>query len=162
MHWFVWFCFLTAPALVGVAFTLSTSQPNEYRSVGVVGAIGLLWLFAAYRLKKYLTASKPNTWVRWWVTLAVFLPLVGFFVRSLGHNPAIVGVFQRHERAMERLGPADIAPAAPSRQALSWVEVRELLARMRPCAGRFSIQILTSLPPAWWLIAFGIAVWRGK
>jgi len=162
MPWPIWFCFLTVPALVGVAFTLALWPKGEVQGLGVVIFVGTGWLFAAFYLKNYWKTVTPRHWIRNWIALLVILPLVLFFTISLTRDPGVVGVFQRHSKANERLGPGTLAPTAPSRHALSWSELGELVACVLPRAGRFSIQLLTSLPPAWWLLAFGIAIWRGK
>ena len=162
MPWFIWFSFLTVPALVGVAFTLSMSPNSDFQGIGTVIFVGVNWLVAAYQLKNYLKTVKPQRWPQTWMILLVILPLVVLFAKSLSHDPGVVGVFQRHSKAAERHGPGLLAPTAPSRHALSWTEVGELLACMRPRAARFSLQLLTSLPPTWWLIAFSIAVWKGQ
>jgi len=162
MPWIVWFSFLTVPALVGVAFTLALSPTSGFRTIGVVIAVAVGWLSGAYLLQQYLKKTKPRKWVRWWITAVVILPLTLLFLKTLAHDPAVVGVFERHAKTNERQGPGQLAPAAPSRHVLSWAESCDLVACMRQPATRFSIQLLTSLPPAWWLIAFGIAVWRGR
>lgn len=162
MPWFVWFCFLTAPAIVGVAFTLAC--PNSTRSSGLsaVIAIGFLWLVAAFLVQKQLREFQPCGWVRWWMLLCLVLPLCGLFANSLRGDAALVGVFERHNKAVAQRDPGILAPAAPSRYALSWSELCEMFACVRPRAWRYSLQLLTCLPPVWWLAAFGIAVWRGK
>jgi hypothetical protein len=162
MPWTVWFSFLTAPAIVGVAFTLSLPPHSTLRSIGVVIFVAVTWLFVAYQLKKYLKTTRRQRWVPLWITSMVILPLFMLFLISLSHDPGVAGVFQRHSKINEQRGPGYLAPAAPSRHFLSWSEATELLACMHGPAVRFSIQILTSLPPAWWLVAFGFAVWRGK
>ena len=162
MPWVIWFCFLTVPALVGVAFTLALWPNGEVQGLGVVICVGTVWLVAAYHLKNHWKSVTPMRWIRNWVATLVILPLVLLFTISLARDPGVAGVFQRHSKANARLGPGKLAPTAPSRHALSWSESGELVACVSPCAGRFSLKVLTSLPPAWWLLAFGIAVWRGK
>ena len=161
MPWFDWFCFLTAPAVVGVAFTLSC--PDSTRSTGLSAmiAIGFFWSVAAFLAQKQLREFKPQGWVRWWMLLCLLLPLGGLFANSLRSDPAFLGVFERHNKAVALRDPGGLAPAAPTRHALSWSEVGELVACVRPRAWRYSLQLLTCLPPVWWLAAFGIAVWRG-
>lgn len=161
MPWFVWFSFFTAPVLVGVAFTL-TSSANDPGNLGTVLLAGGLWALLAYQLKRFLKNARPQTWARRWVVLAVVCPLLTLFTLSLGKDAEIRQVFKRRAEASQQPEPDGLAPSAPSRRMLTWHETRVLAALVQPHAVRFSVQLLTSLPPAWWVIAFGIAIWKGR
>ena len=162
MPWFIRFCFLTLPPVVGVAFTLAVPASDGSHNLTTVAVVGLAWLGAAYYLQRKLRESEHPKWVRRWILWCVVLPLVGLFAHSLRYDPATVALFDRHSTASVQQGPGELAPAAPHRHALTWGELGELLASVQPCAARFSQQLLTSVPPAWWLAAFVISVWKGK
>ncbi len=133
MPWFVWFCFLTAPPVVGVAVTLAC--PESTRSSGLIAvmAIGFFWLVAAFLALKKLREFHPQGWVRWWVLLCLVLPLGGLFAHSLRGDPALVGVFDRHNQAVALRDPGGLAPAAPTRT---------------PCRGPKSANWLQACGPA--------------
>ena len=161
MPWYVLFSFLTFPAVVGVAVTVSLPLSKEYQGIGTVVAAGLVWVLAAIQLKKSLGESRPKHWAKWWMLLAIVLPLVALWMASLTNDPAIGDFSHHHHRAVDsRHG--ELPAAAPSRHALSWSETKQLLALLQPRVVRFGIQLVSSLPALWWLLAFGIAVWRAK
>ena len=162
MPWFIRFCFWTAPVLVGVAVTLALPPTGGIPGLGVVLVIGLVWLVAAHQVKNGLKATQTRHWAILWFAILVVAPVVGSFVAVAIRDPGVAGVFQRRALNDERIGPGSFAPSAPARHILSWSEVGELFARVRPLMMRFAIQLLTSLPPVWWFIAFGIAIWRKK
>jgi hypothetical protein len=159
---FITFCFLTAPPLVGVAFTLAWPSTAEFQGSRAVVLFGAGWVVAAYLSQKYLRGLKPLSWARWWILSALALPFAGLFAISLVDDPAFIDAFERHDRAVEQRGPGGLAPSAPSRHALSRAEVGEWFALVQQRAVRFAIQLLTCVPPLWWLAAFGLAAWRKK
>ena len=60
MPWFVWFCFLTAPPVVGVAFTLSCPDSTRSNGLSAVMATGFFWLVAAFLTQKKLREFQPQ------------------------------------------------------------------------------------------------------
>lgn len=162
MPWFIWMCFLTVPAMVGVACTLASNNANDPKGINTVVLAAGVWLFVAYHLKNQLKDRTPTRWVRWWFSLAVVVPLVTLFVISLGHDPAVKSLVQSRLRASEKADPKGLAASAPARRAFTWAETKQLLARMHPLALDFGAKLFTSMPPAWWFIAFGVGLWRGK
>ena len=162
MPWFIRFCFLTAPVLVGVAVTLALPTMVSIPGLGLVLVIGLVWLAAAFQIKNSLKATQTRHWAILWFAILVVAPIAGSFLAVAIRDPGVAGVFQRRALHDERVGPGNFAPSAPARHILSWSEVGELFARVRPLMTRFAIQLLTSLPPVWWFLAFGIAFWRKK
>lgn len=162
MPWYVLFSFLTFPAVVGVAVTVSLPLSKEFQGIGTVVASGLLWVLAAIQLKKSLIGATPEKWAKWWMLLAIVLPLVTLWIASLAQDPAISDFFHHHHKAVDSRQGSELPAAAPSRQALSWSESKQLVALVLPRAMRFAIQLASSLPPLWWLLAFGIAIWRSK
>lgn len=162
MPWFIWMCFLIVPPMVGVAVTLASDKPDDPKGINTVAFVCLLWLFVAYHLKNYLKRNWPNQWVRWWVTLSVVLPIVFLFFVSLKKDPLVASHLQQIANASKQVEQKGLAPAAPAARALTWAETRKLLARMLPYSRDYSVKLLTSVPPAWWFIAFGVGLWRGK
>ena len=132
MPWYVWFCYLTAPPVVGVAFTLSCPDATRSSGLSAVVAFGFFWFLAAILAQKKLSEHRPQAWARWWIPLCLVLPLGGLFANSLRGDPALLGVFERHSRAVAQRDPGGLAPAAPTRHALSWSEVGELVACVSP------------------------------
>lgn len=162
MPWFVWMSFFTAPCLVGVAVTLAWPILASDGSVVAVLVIGLLWVIGAWQLQRYLKAKRPHSWSIRWTILSVVLPLVVLGGITNSREPAVAEVFVRHDAAINRVRNENLAPAAPSRQMLSWKEVLELVACVHAPTRRYLMYLLTSLPPAWWLVAFLVAIWKGK
>lgn len=162
MPWYVLFSFLTFPAVVGVAVTMSLPLSKEFPGIGTVVASGLLWVLAAIQLKKSLIKATPEKWAKWWMLLAIVLPLVTLWIASLAQDPAISDFFRHHHKAVDSRQGSELPASAPSRHALSWSETKQLLALLQPRVVRFGIQLASSLPPLWWLLAFGIAIWRSK
>ncbi|MFO0847108.1 MAG: hypothetical protein U0871_00925 [Gemmataceae bacterium] len=162
MPWFVWMCFLTVPVLVGVAYTLAAdtaADPNQMNAVVVTAGV---WLFVAYHLKNHLREGHPAGWVRRWVGLAVALPLGTLFALSLRHDPGVRQLVEARLRAAHAPDAGGRAAAAPARRALTWAETRDLLARLQPLALDFAFKLFTALPPAWWFVAFGVGLWKGR
>ena len=162
MPWFVWMCFLTVPVLVGVACTLASHNANDPKGINTVVIAAGVWLFVAYHLKNYLRERAPNHWARWWFSLTVVVPLLTLFVLSLGHDPGVRTLVDSRAQASEKPDPNGLAASAPARRALTWAETKQLLARVHPLAVDFSLKLFTSLPLAWWFLAFGVGLWRGK
>lgn len=162
MPWFVWMAFLTVPALAGVAWTLAANTASDPKAITDVAAAGGVWLFVAYHLKNHLRDRAPTRWVRAWFALAVVGPLLTLFVASLRHDAGVRALVEARMRASEGPDPDGVAAAAPARRALTWAETKELLARLQPPAGDFAFKMFTAVPPAWWFVAFGVGLWRGK
>jgi hypothetical protein len=162
MPWFVWMCFLTAPVLVGVACTLASDAPNDPKGAETVFLAGGVWLFVAYHLRHHLEERTPARWVRWWVSLCVVVPLVSLFVASLRHDAGVMRLVEARQREGEKPAADGAAAAAPVRRAFTWAESKQLVARVRPLAADFAMKLFTSMPPAWWFVAFGVGLWRGK
>ncbi|MFO0936214.1 MAG: hypothetical protein U0798_06840 [Gemmataceae bacterium] len=162
MPWFIWMCFLTVPVLVGVACTLASDKPDDPKGINTVFLTAGIWLFVAYHLKNYLRDATPKKWVRWWVVLTIVLPLVAFFILSLRKDAGIQRILQSRAEVAERIDRTGLAASAPSKRMLSWAETKEVVSRVQPHAVHFAIKLLTSIPPAWWFIAFGVGLWRGK
>lgn len=162
MPWFVWTAFLTVPVLIGVAWTLAANTANDPKAVGSVAVAGGVWLFVAYHLKNHLRDGTPSRWVRWWFALAVVAPLLTLFVASLRHDAGVRTLVETRLRASEKPDPGGLAAVAPARRALTWAETKELLARLQPLAGDFAFKLFTAMPPAWWFVAFGVGLWRGR
>jgi hypothetical protein len=160
MQWFVLLCTLIVPFLVGVATTIAMATPPVHGFAIVIG-VALLWLVVAHKVRTVLREHKPKTWIRWWVITTAILPLAGLFAKSVANDPAVVAIFERRADANRKLDPNAVAPAAPARHLLTWRETLELLDSLQQPAGRFFWPLLTSLPPTWWAIAFGIALWKG-
>jgi len=162
MPWFIWMGFLTVPVLVGVACTLASNNANDPKGINTVAIAAGVWLFVAYHLKNHLRDRSPKRWVRWWFTLTVVVPLVALFVLSLGHDPTIRKLVDSRLQASGKPDPQGLAASAPAKRALTWAETKQLLARMHPLAIDFSAKLFTSMPLAWWFIAFGVGLWRGE
>lgn len=162
MPWYVWMQFLTVPVMVGVGCTLTSNNANDPRGINTVGLAGAIWLFVAYHLKNHLRDGTPKRWVRWWVTLTVVLPLVTLFVLSLRHDAATCKIVDARLAASDKADPKGLAAAAPARRALTWAETKQLFARVYPLGVDFGAKLLTSMPVAWWFIAFGVGIWKGE
>jgi hypothetical protein len=162
MPWYVWMGFLTVPVMVGVGCTLASNNANDPKGINTVAVAGGVWLFVAYHLKNHLRDRTPKRWVRWWVSLAVVLPLATLFVLSLTHDRAVRKIVDARLEAGATPDPKGLAAAAPARRALTWSETKQLLARVHPLAIAFGAKLFTSMPVAWWFIAFGVGVWKGE
>jgi hypothetical protein len=163
MPWFIWMMFLTVPVMVGVGCTLVANNANDPKGISTVGMAGGIWLFIAYHLKNHLRDGTPKRWVRWWVTLTVILPLLALFVLSLQHDPSVRKIVDARLAMSSKPDPKGLATAAaPATRALTWPETRQLLARVHPLALDFVAKLFTSMPVAWWFIAFGVGVWKGE
>jgi hypothetical protein len=162
MPWFIWMCFLTVPVMVGVGCTLASDKPYDPKGFPTVVLVGGVWLFLAYHLKNWLRSHRRDCWAGRWFMLAVVLPIVTLFMVSLNHSPEIKKLVQARIAASEKSDRQTIAAAAPTRRALTWAETRQLLAHMQPLALVFAIKLFTAMPAAWWFLAFGIGLWKGK
>jgi uncharacterized membrane protein YeaQ/YmgE (transglycosylase-associated protein family) len=162
MPWFIWMSFLTVPVMVGVACTLASNNANDPNGIITVAIAGIVWFFVAYQMKNYLRDQTPKQWVSWWLTLTVVAPLVTLFVVSLNNDPAVMSLVNARLKASEKADPNGLAASAPARRALSWSETKKLLARVHPLAIDFGAKLFTSMPAAWWFIAFGVGLWKGE
>lgn len=162
MPWFIWMSFLTVPVMVGVGCTLASDTAHDPKGINTVALAGGVWLFVAYHLKNHLKERTPKRWVRWWFSLTVIIPLVTLFLISLKHDQTVRKIVDGRMEASAKPDPNGLAAAAPARRAFTWVETKKLLARMRPLAIDFSAKLFTSMPLAWWFIAFGVGLWRGE
>jgi len=161
MPWYLWFCALTAPFIQGVAFTL-TAMPGDPNGLGAVFGFAAIWYCVALPLKNHLREQSLEKWIRRWLLLAVALPLFAFYTLALGRDPEVRRLIETRQRVAAKPPPEGVAPSAPSRFAPSWSETRQLIAGVRPCSLEFGRQLLTSLPPAWWIVAIAVAIWKGK
>lgn len=162
MPWYVWACFLAAPVPVGVAWTLAAQTAADPREVETVLVVAGVWLFAAYLLRRHLVERTPARWVRWWVFLAVVVPFGSLFTASNRHDPEVSRVVAARQREGEKPAADGTVAAAPARRALTWAETRQVVARVRPLGADFAMKLFTSMPPAWWLAALVVGLWRGK
>lgn len=162
MPWFIWMAFLTVPAMVGVATTIAANTAHESRSIAVVVLAAGVWLFVAVQLKRRLQEGRPKDWIRRWVVFTVIAPLGMCFVLSLRHDATVLKIMESRVVASKSAEGSYSAAAAPTRRVPSWRESRQLVARMRPLACDFLGQLLSSIPLAWWFIAFGISLQKGK
>lgn len=162
MPWFIWMCFLTVPVMVGVGVTLASNTAHDPKSINSVAIAAGIWLFVAYHLKNHLRDGSPKRWIRWWLMLAVFLPLLVLFVTFASHDHVVKGIVGSRIEAAEKQDPNGLPASAPSKRALTWAESKKLLARLQPLAVDFGAKLFASMPPAYWFIAFGVGLWRGQ
>jgi len=162
MPWFLWMCFLTVPPMVGVACTLASNNADDPKGIGTVAIAAGVWLFVAYHLKNRLRDRSAKRWARWWFMLTVALPLVTLFVLCLRHDPAVRHLVDSRLQAGEKPDPKGLAASAPAKRALTWAETKQLLARVQPLAVDYCEKLFTSMPLAWWFIAFGVGLWKGQ
>jgi hypothetical protein len=158
MPWFVTFCYLTMPFVIGVACTLAVPahDPRYEPARGLFAA--LVWYIVAYKVHRYLRLEKPHNWTRWWTCLLVLLPIILCYLvayqRSHVRDP---GSFHSEASSQTPLPPAALTPFFPT-----WRDTIGFAARMQPHPLQFLFQLFVSLPPTWWFIALVLAVVLGR
>ena len=162
MPWFVLFCFLTAPIPIGVAFTVAIPAFNHRSYSPLVFAAAVVWVVFARIVQLIVRRPVGRVWIVKWFALAVVLPLVGLFVVQLAHAPEVTGTVTRHLDANEKSRTDYDAVTAPGTYTPTTDQSWELLAQVQPQLVRYLLQLLKSLPPVWWLVAFALSAWKGK
>lgn len=162
MPWFVLFSFLTVPFLVGVSVTLAFPVSAVSGGLGIVVAFAAVWLAGSIWLMAALRGARPKRWAAWWMVLAVAVPITSLFLVSLRGDPAILAVHGEYARRVAEIDARELAASSPSRHTPTWAEFAKLIACVRPRAAVFSLQLLKSLPLAWWLAAFLVSLRKGK
>lgn len=159
MPWFVIFCYLTMPFVIGVACTLAApaQDPRHEPARGLF--VAMIWYLVAYKVHRFLRLEKPQSWARWWLSLLVLLPLLlSYFVAfQRSHVRDHPGSPASQTSPATPLPPGALTPFFPT-----WRDSVGFVAQMQPHPVQFLLQLFVSLPTTWWFLALVLAVTLGR